>query len=54
MLTGINEAKTAIDSLRAGAIDYIVKPFELLEFKTTLRRIMQSKLMEKQASYNFV
>ncbi len=49
MLTGINEAKTAIDSLRAGAIDYIVKPFELLEFKTTLRRIMQSKLMEKQA-----
>lgn len=49
MLTGINEAKTAIDSLRAGAIDYIVKPFDLLEFKTTLKRIMQSKLMEKQA-----
>lgn len=49
MLTGINEAKTAIDSLRAGAVDYIVKPFELLEFKTTLRRLMQSKLMEKQA-----
>lgn len=49
MLTGVDEAKTAIASLRAGAIDYIVKPFDLLEFKTTLRRMMQSKLMEKQA-----
>lgn len=49
MLTGINDAKTAVESLQAGAIDYIVKPFELLEFKTTLHRTMQSRLMEKRA-----
>ncbi len=49
MLTGINDAKTAVESLQAGAIDYIVKPFELLEFKTTLHRTMQSRLMEKKA-----
>lgn len=49
MLTGINDAKTAVESLQAGAIDYIVKPFELVEFKTTLHRTMQSRLMEKKA-----
>lgn len=49
MLTGINDAKTAVESLQAGAIDYIVKPFDLVEFKASLHRIMQSRLMEKQA-----
>jgi len=49
MLTGINDAKTAVDALKAGALDYIVKPFDLLEFKSALHRLMQSRLMEKQA-----
>ncbi len=49
MLTGRNDAKTAVDSLKAGAVDYIVKPFETLEFKTILNRIMQSKIMVKKA-----
>lgn len=49
MLTGINDAKTAVDALKAGAMDYVVKPFDLLEFKTIVNRTMQSRLMEKQA-----
>jgi DNA-binding NtrC family response regulator len=49
MLTGINEARTAVDALRAGAVDYIVKPFDLLEFRSTLQRIMQSHLMGRKA-----
>ncbi len=49
MLTGINDAKTAVESLKAGALDYIVKPFDLIEFRTVLHRLMQSRLMEKQA-----
>ena len=49
MLTGINDAKTAIDCLRAGAVDYIVKPFDLIEFSSTLKRIMQSRLTGKRA-----
>ena len=48
MLTGINEARTAIDALKAGAVDYIVKPFELLEFKTILNRLIQSRMMKKR------
>ncbi len=49
MLTGRNDAKTAVEALRAGAVDYIVKPFELLEFKAILNRILQARLMGKIA-----
>ena len=31
MLTGADDAKTAINSLKAGAMDYILKPFEITE-----------------------
>lgn len=48
MLTGKNDAKTAVDSLKAGAVDYIVKPFDLIEFTTSLKRIMQSRLIHKK------
>lgn len=50
MLTGINEAGPAIESLRAGAVDYIVKPFDLIEFKVILNRILQSRVMAKKAA----
>ncbi len=50
MLTGINEAKTAVQALRAGAIDYIVKPFDIIEFKAILKRILQGRLMRKKAA----
>jgi DNA-binding NtrC family response regulator len=49
MLTANNNAKTAVASLQAGAIDYIVKPFEILEFKNILQRIMRSRTMAKKA-----
>ncbi|HBG18088.1 MAG: hypothetical protein A2X81_11250 [Desulfobacterales bacterium GWB2_56_26] len=50
MLTGINEAKTAVASLRAGAVDYIVKPFDIIEFRAILNRLLQARLMRKKAS----
>lgn len=50
MLTGHNDAKTAVDALRAGAVDYIVKPFELLEFQAVLNRILRARLSHKRAA----
>jgi DNA-binding NtrC family response regulator len=50
MLTGINEAKTAVACLRAGAVDYIVKPFDIIEFRAILERLLQARLMKKKAS----
>ncbi|NIA04610.1 MAG: response regulator [Proteobacteria bacterium] len=43
MLTGRNDADSAVRSLKAGATDYIIKPFELIEFKHSLSRIMQGR-----------
>ena len=48
MLTGKNDAKTAVESLKRGAIDYIVKPIELIEFTTILHRVMESRLISKK------
>lgn len=48
MLTGKNDAKTAVDSLKAGAVDYILKPFDIIEFTTSLNRIMQARLIHKK------
>lgn len=47
MLTGINEAKTAVEALKAGALDYIVKPFDIIQFKSVMHRLIQSRLIEK-------
>ena len=49
MLTGSNDAKSAVASLRAGALDYVVKPFDIVEIKTILHRVMQSRTMAKKA-----
>ena len=50
ILTGLNDAKTAVDALRAGALDYIVKPFDLLEFKSLLNLILQAGISRKKAN----
>ncbi|HBH27616.1 MAG: sigma-54-dependent Fis family transcriptional regulator [Desulfofustis sp. PB-SRB1] len=50
MLTGDNSARSAVEALKAGAQDYIVKPFETIEFTAVLKQAMSSRLMEKQAA----
>lgn len=50
MLTGRNDADSAVRSLKAGAIDYIIKPFELIEFKQSLSRIMQGRRASQLSS----
>jgi DNA-binding NtrC family response regulator len=39
MLTGFNDAETAVQALRAGAADYLTKPFELKRLFDILRRL---------------
>ena len=39
MLTALNDARSAVESLKSGAGDYILKPFDLLEFRKLLNRL---------------
>jgi DNA-binding NtrC family response regulator len=48
MLTALNDARSAVDSLKSGAVDYILKPFELLEFRKLLNRLLASRLSARQ------
>ncbi len=46
MLTGLNDAETAVQALRAGADDYLTKPFEL---KRLFDLLKQAKLARRDA-----
>lgn len=43
MLTGFNDAETAVKALRAGAADYLTKPFELKRLFDILREIRRER-----------
>ncbi|QJE97213.1 sigma-54-dependent transcriptional regulator [Luteolibacter luteus] len=43
MLTGLNDAETAVKALRAGAADYLTKPFELKRLFDILREIRRER-----------
>lgn len=43
MLTGVNEAETAVMALKAGAMDYLTKPFELKRLFGLLDRAKRSR-----------
>ncbi|MDH3347667.1 MAG: sigma-54 dependent transcriptional regulator [Desulfobulbaceae bacterium] len=49
MLTGRNDARSAVQALKAGAVDYILKPFELIEFKKILHGCMRNRTADKKA-----
>lgn len=43
MLTGLNDAETAVKALRAGASDYLTKPFELKRLFNLLGQLSQDR-----------
>jgi DNA-binding NtrC family response regulator len=48
MMTGFGSVDTAVDSMKAGAFEYISKPFKFDEIKLTLRRAIEQ--LEGQAA----
>ncbi|MBU0673422.1 MAG: sigma-54 dependent transcriptional regulator [Proteobacteria bacterium] len=50
MLTAMNDARTALNSLKSGAVDYILKPFDLDEFRHILNRLISSRMSARQIS----
>ncbi|NOY78067.1 MAG: response regulator [Calditrichaeota bacterium] len=50
MITGVDDTKEAVDCLRLGAYDYIIKPFDTEEIRIAVERALERKslLMQKR------
>jgi DNA-binding NtrC family response regulator len=49
MLTGVNDATTAVDCLKAGAWDYAVKPVDQARLLTTVNHALDRRALESEA-----
>ena len=45
VMTGYSSLKTAIESIRRGAFDYLAKPFGLVEIEIVVNRIIEHQLL---------
>jgi len=43
IITAVNEVETAVEAMKSGALDYIVKPFDLGEVNTSVRTVLKNK-----------
>src|SRR5205814_2774305 len=48
MLTAHTSTKTAVEALKAGALDYIAKPFDIEELKIIVRKAVERKELEDE------
>lgn len=48
LMTAYAEVETAVEALRYGAFDYIIKPFDLSELKLVIQRALQLQEMKKE------
>lgn len=48
LMTAYAEVETAIDALRFGAFDYIIKPFDLGDLKRVIQRSLQLQAMKQE------
>ena len=49
MVTAVNDATTAVTAMKLGALDYIIKPFDLDRVATSIRTALETK--ESQIEY---
>jgi two-component system response regulator PilR (NtrC family) len=48
MITAYTSTKSAVDALKAGAFDYIAKPFDIDELKIIVRKAVERKALEDE------
>jgi len=48
MITAYGSAKVAVEAMKAGAYDYVTKPFEIEELRLVVRRALQKVALERE------
>lgn len=51
VLTAVNDVKSIVAAVKLGALDYIVKPFEIEEIKITVEKALQLKSLTREVRY---
>ncbi len=51
VLTAVNDVKSIVEAVRLGALDYIVKPFEIEEIRITIEKALQLKRLTREVRY---
>ena len=48
LITAYATAQTAVEAMKQGAYDYIIKPFEMAELRLKIQRILEQKKLKKE------
>jgi DNA-binding NtrC family response regulator len=51
LMTAVPDVRTAVDAIKAGAYDYIVKPFDVDEIQLLVRQAAQRRVLEREVCY---
>ena len=51
LMTAVPDVRTAVDAIKAGAYDYIVKPFDVDEIRPLVRQAAQQRGLEREVCY---
>jgi DNA-binding NtrC family response regulator len=51
MLTATKMVKTAVDAMKRGATDYIIKPFDVEELRLIIARVIANEALEQEVRY---
>lgn len=51
VLTAVKDVKSIVEAVKLGALDYIVKPFEVEEIKITVEKALQFRSLTRQVHY---
>jgi DNA-binding NtrC family response regulator len=51
MLTGYGTIENAVDAMKAGAVDYLLKPVDVFELRTRVKKIIQNKTLHQEINY---
>ncbi len=51
LMTAVPQVRTAVEAIKAGAYDYVIKPFEPDEILLLVRQAAQHRLLEREVRY---